>query len=379
MALQPARTLRDLKPVLKGALTWIPGVQRAFYDQRAAGGTAEAQYCYGVWMKHLSLLWRAGMRTIPAMVAELGPGKSLGCGLAALLSGVERYAALDVVRHASMFLTIKRCSPGFTFGAGAYAEVPVAFAPPDRRPRSAALDVPSSDPAQPVVTATVANTTTGPLLEPISALFRSRAPRPPKGWPDYDDMLDERLFPSKILTDERLSRSLAAPRLAELTDAVRILDAKIQHPWLRYGTWRNAHNVVVAGEADLVFSHVVLSVVEDQEGFYQWCSRWLKPGGWMSHQIDFSSLEVTNHWNGHLQYSEAVWRIIVGQRPFFVNRARLSRHLALMQKYGFELKLVERFARADGIERSRLAPRWRDMSDDDLTCATAFIVARKPG
>ena len=324
MALQPARTLRDLKPVLKGALTWIPGVQRAFYDQRAAGGTAEAQYCYGVWMKHLSLLWRAGMHTIPAMVAELGPGKSLGCGLAALLSGVQRYAALDVVRHATA-------------------------------------------------------ATTMPLLEPMSALFRSRAPRPPKGWPDYDDMLDERLFPSKILTDERLSRSLAAPRIAELSDAVRILDAKIQHPWLRYGTWGNAHNVVVAGEADLVFSHVVLSVVEDQEGFYQWCSRWLKPGGWMSHQIDFSSLEVTNEWNGHLQYGEAVWRIIVGQRPFFVNRERLSRHLALMHKYGFEVKWVERFARGDGIERSRLAPRWRDMSDDDLTCATAFIVARKPG
>jgi hypothetical protein len=323
MALHAARTLRDLKPVLKGALSWIPGVQRAFYDRSAAGGTAEAQYCYGVWMKHLSLLWRAGMRSIPGMVAELGPGKSLGCGLAALLSGVERYAALDVVRHASAATTV-------------------------------------------------------PLLEPMSALFRNRAPRSAKGWPDYDDMLDERLFPSRILTDERLSRSLAAPRLAELSDAVQTLDAKKQHPWLRYGTWRHAPGVVVAGEADLVFSHVVLSLVEDQEPFYQSCALWLKPGGWMSHQIDFSSLDVTDHWNGHLQYSEAVWRIIVGQRPFFVNRERLSRHLALMQKYGFEIEAVERFVRADGIERSRLAPRWRDMSDDDLTCATAFIVARKP-
>src|SRR5262249_1200966 len=201
---RPARALLDLKPVLKGALTWIPGLQRAFYDRRAAGGTALVKYCYGVWMKHLSLLWRAGMQEMPAMVAELGPGKSLGCGLAALLSGVERYAALDVVRHAS-------------------------------------------------------TATTAPLLEPMSALYRSRAPRPPMGWPNYDDMLDEDLFPGQILTPERLAGSLAAPRLAELSDAVHSLDAKKQHPRLRYGTWRDARNVVVTGEVDLVFSHVVLS------------------------------------------------------------------------------------------------------------------------
>ena len=316
------RMLRQLKPVLKGALTWVPGVQRAFYDTRAAGGTGEVQYCYGVWMKHLALLWRAGMRQIPAMVAEMGPGKSLGCGLAALLSGAERYAALDAVRHASAATTL-------------------------------------------------------PLLEPMTALFSNRAPRPPKGWPDYDDMLDERLFPAQILTDERLSRSLAAPRLAELSEAVRQLDEKKQHPRLRYGTWRDAANVVVAGEADLVFSHVVLSLVEDHDAFYQCCARWLKPGGWMSHHIDFTTMGVTNEWNGHLQYGEAVWRIIAGQRPFFVNRERLSHYLALMQKYGFEVKSVERFVRQDGIQRSALAPRWREISEDDLTCASAFIVAQK--
>jgi len=322
MALPAAKTLRHLKPVLKGALTWIPGVQRAFYDAHAAGGTGEVQYCYGVWMKHLALLWRAGMRQVPAMVAEMGPGKSLGCGLAALLSGAERYAALDKVRHASAATTV-------------------------------------------------------PLLEPMRALFSSRAPRPAKGWPDYDDMLDARLFPGQILTDERLSRSLAAPRLAELSDAARKLDDKKQHRRLRYGTWHDAANVVVAGQADLIFSHAVLSFVEDQEAFYQCCARWLKPGGWMSHQIDFRCSGVANEWNGHLQYSEAVWRIIVGQRPFFVNRHRLSHHLALLRKYGFEVQSVERFVRQDGIERSALAPRWRDISDEDLTCANAFIIARK--
>ena len=323
MALSARRAFGNFKPVLKGALTWIPGVQRAFYDRTAAGGTAEARYCYGVWIKHLSLLWQAGMRTIPVAVAELGPGKSLGTGLAALLSGAERYSALDLVRHASV-------------------------------------------------------ATTAPLVEPMAELFRQRAPCPSRGFPDYNGVLDARLFPSRILTDAHLARSLAAPRLAEVADAVRRLDSKEQHARLRYGTWSNG-DVASAAEAELVFSHVVLSVVEDQEAFYERCALWLKPGAWMSHHIDFTSVGITNEWNGHLQYSDAVWRIIVGQRPFFANRERLSRHLALMDKYGFEVISVQRMSGEGGIERSRLAPRWRDMSEDDFTCAHAFIVARKPG
>ena len=317
------KALGNFKPVLKGALTWIPGVQRAFYDRTAAGGTAEVRYCYRVWIKHLSLLWQAGMRTLPTAVAELGPGKSLGTGLAALLSGAERYAAIDVVRHASV-------------------------------------------------------ATTAPLLEPMAELFRERAPCPPRGFPDYSDVLDARLFPSQILTDERLGRALDTARVAEIGDAARRLDAKEQHPWLRYAT-RGDSAAVTEGKVDLLFSHVVLGLAQDLEAMYECCARWLKPGAWTSHLVDFTSHNITSAWNGHLQYSDAVWRVIAGQRPFFPNRVQLSGHLALMEKYGFEVVSVQRSRGTDGIERSQLAPRWRDISEDDLTCAHAFIVARKRG
>src|SRR2546423_14891208 len=80
MALSARRAFGNFKPVLKGALTWIPGVQRAFYDRTAAGGTAEARYCYGVWIKHLSLLWQAGMRTIPVAVYCIGEGRTFSHG-----------------------------------------------------------------------------------------------------------------------------------------------------------------------------------------------------------------------------------------------------------------------------------------------------------
>src|SRR6202165_1423753 len=92
-----------LTPAIKGAASYIPGLYKVVSKWRnvGTGGTDTAAYCYEVWLKHLTLLWANGMRTIPDTVAELGPGDSLGTGLAALLSGANRYYALDVVHYAN--------------------------------------------------------------------------------------------------------------------------------------------------------------------------------------------------------------------------------------------------------------------------------------
>ena len=50
-----------------------------------------------------------GLNTCPATVAELGPGDSLGIGLAALLSGCGRYLALDIVESAAPDRTLAVC------------------------------------------------------------------------------------------------------------------------------------------------------------------------------------------------------------------------------------------------------------------------------
>src|SRR5882672_7706430 len=90
----------EVIPVIKGIMTYVPGVTNQLAKRRTSG-TASAKYCYEVWLKHLTMLWESGMRVIPDALAELGPGSSLGIGLAALLSGVRRYYALDVVGYAN--------------------------------------------------------------------------------------------------------------------------------------------------------------------------------------------------------------------------------------------------------------------------------------
>ena len=89
-----------LRPLLYGlATTLVPGVARL--RRKGLGGGDSARYCYSVWLRHLVMAKRQGLNTRPQVVAELGPGDSLGVGLATLLSGSDRYFGFDLLEHAN--------------------------------------------------------------------------------------------------------------------------------------------------------------------------------------------------------------------------------------------------------------------------------------
>ena len=182
--------------------------------------------------------------------------------------------------------------------------------------------------------------------------------------------------PGRILSDPVLDAALRPDRLARIEDAVRKVGEGRPQPLIRYGSWHDLKPIEPAS-ADLALSYVVMNHVDDLEGAYRALGRWVRPGGWMSHQIDFTSLGTAEEWNGHRKYGELAWKVIAGKRPYFVNREPLETHLRLMDRNGFEIARLIRGRKAGGIARAELAPRWRGMSDDDFTTQTAFVVARR--
>jgi hypothetical protein len=98
----------------------------------------------------------------------------------------------------------------------------------------------------------------------------------------------------------------------------------------------------------------------------------------MSHQIDLSAHNTSEIWNGHRKYSELSWRIIKGNRPYFLNRLPFSAYDTSLKKTGFKIVCQLIQTRTDGIKKSEISRKWQYLDDRDLQSSGAFIQAQKP-
>jgi len=310
-----------IRAATKGLLTFLPGI-RNLLTEKGTGGTDSAFYCYGVWLKHLTLLWQYGLRSIPNTLAELGPGDSLGVGFAAMLCGVNRYYALDVVMHSNTDANLK-------------------------------------------------------IFDELVELFKTRAARPRKGWPDFDQYLDSTLFPSHILTEDLLKDALSEKRIKAIRNTIIGSSSSDFQLVIKYMVPWSDEQVIERETVDVILSHSVLEHVEDLQKTYRALHLWLKPEGMMSHQIDFRSHGISAQWNGYRKYPELLWKMIIGKRTFLINRQPHSIHLDMMRKNGFTVVCNLAHHRDDGISRSQLSKHWRSISEHDLTCSEAYISATK--
>jgi hypothetical protein len=313
-----------LRPVLRGLLTYVPAVEKRFV--KSTRGTNSARYCYSVWLRHLVMAHENKLvettSPVPAVVAELGPGDSLGIGLAALLSGASRYIALDLVPYA--------------------------------------------DPARNLA-----------VLEELVALMRARAPIPDANeLPSVKPYLPSYEFPRRLLSDEHLARMLAPDRVASIRGALAEADAHGGMVSYR-APWYDAA-VVERDTIDMLYSQAVLEHVDDLDTAYAAMASWLKPGGFASHEIAFTAHQLTPEWNGHWTISDPVWKVIRGRRPYLLNREPASTHVRLLGGSGLQIVNEVRVQMRSDVARSRLARRYRDMSDDDLTTQAMFVQATKP-
>jgi Methyltransferase domain len=303
-------------------ITLLPPVKRVL-ERRSlgTGGTDSGRYCFSVWLRHLIMAATNGLGVHPRTIAELGPGDSLGIGLAALLSGAEQYYAFDVVRHA----TVRR------------------------------------------------NLT---VLDELIELFRARADVPGDGeFPDVQPPLADYRFPHHILTETRLHSALHPDRIKRIKESITNCEAndsmiKYRAPWF-------GQEVIEEGSVDLIFSQAVLEHVDNLPEAYRAMRLWLAPQGYLSHEIDLKSHGFAHGWDGHWTYSPLAWTLIRGKDTWLINREPKSTHIRLLETQGFRIACDRTLRIASTVSRAQLAKRFRGLADEDLTAAEVFIQATR--
>jgi hypothetical protein len=291
-------------------------------NYKGTGGSVTGAYCYSVWLRHLTLIDRHVPGFRPRVVVELGPGDSIGLGLAALLSASDRYYGLDVVEHANSATNLR-------------------------------------------------------VLEELVELFRKREPIPGDDqFPRLNPRLGSYDFPTHLFSE--LEKRLTPEHVEQLRAALLNpggSDNPIQFrcPW--------TPTSVAPSSADLVISQVALQDMdhlEDRDDLtrnVKAMADWLRPGGVMSHQIDFSCPGGTP-WNHHWAYGDLPWRIVRGKRPYYVNRVPLTGYVRLFERAGCRVIGVEPVTRA-GLAPETVASRFRTFSKEDFQTSAALIVAVK--
>lgn len=276
-----------------------------------------AAYCYAVWLQHLHQARKNGLNDRPEVVLEFGPGGSLGVGLAALISGADKYIGVDVAgRHeAKKNLAI-------------FDELVGMFQRRDPFPEGLAVK---------------------PFCQP-------------------------RDIPSCLLDEGRMRDALAPGRVERIRDLVSIITGGGEDkPLVFFSPWQNAD--LPEGVVDMVVSTKTMEHVDDLHAAYGAAARWLKPGGFMSHLIDFDSHGCAEEWNGHWGCSDFKWKLLRGRRPYLINREPLSAHLDLMSLHGFGIQHLETERRAPELPREKFAPKFIGMSEDDATARMTFAQA----
>ena len=259
--------------ITKGVLTWLPPLDAWRRTHISTGGTDNARYCYSVWLRHLVTLEGCGFCINGARVAELGPGDSVGTGLAALLTGAGHYTGLDLMPST----------------------------------RKANLNE---------------------IFEELVRLFKNKEAIPGDNeFPRIRPRLRSYEFPEHMIDWQGINDRVERLR-ADIKDGIQnshILTYKA--PWISISD-------IPRYSCDLIFSQAVLEYATPLADLYRATYLWLKPGQYASHVFDLSAHYLSPYWNGHWAYYDIEWRLAQGRRETFLNREPLSKHIACAQEFG---------------------------------------------
>ena len=261
-----------LRSVAKGLLSFPIKSMRTTHTQQEGSGS-NAEFCYHLFLRHFSHIAPFTGGRMPRALAELGPGSSIGMGLAALLAGAQTYTSLDLEDYTSVERDLA-------------------------------------------------------IFDELVRLFRARTPSPRTG--RFADIFPEPLtweFPDSINPD--LSEGRLAVLRSEITTRGGAL-IRMAAPWA-------SSSVVAPGSLDWLWSHSCLEHVDDTRPAIAAIARSLRPGGLTTHEIDFRSHKLTPTWDGHWAISEPIWWALRGKRPYLINRRPCSFYQAAIREEGLEV------------------------------------------
>lgn len=277
-------------------------------------------------MRHL-ITASPNLLCFPKTILELGPGDSLAVGLSALISGVEKVYALDII---------------------------------------------------PCVSDTKETIQT---FDNLVNLFFEKALIPTdKEFIDIKPTLESSSFPAGVLPDDLLNSSMDPMRLELIRSSLVKRGGSSSHDdqSIVHLMSNSATTIIRPESLDMVVSQAVMEHVGNVETVYRDLYGWLKPGGIMSHMIDFQSHGVTETWNGHWAYSDFHWRIITGKRTCFLNRWTFSMHLEAIQRAGFILLRLLTYKDHYVFDRPGEIYKSDKISLSDFEITGAVIQAAKP-
>ncbi len=315
------------KYLLKGIIKSIPGIEHIYNFHKHTGGSCNARYCYVVWLTHLTYAFQNGVTKIPKHIVELGPGDTLGTGFAALITGADKYYALDIVRYTNVEESLK-------------------------------------------------------IFDELVLLFKNKTPIPGKEeFPLIRPLLNNYDFPDYLFEENSLAYLLSPERIDRIRNAIKSIDdinkketnqmISFVVPWL-------GNNIIENDSIDLIFSQAVLQHIDQLGLTYNYMYQWLKPNGVISHEIDFKSMGSADTWDGHWAYSDVEWMIVKGRKLFYINREAYSTHEQLLKKNQFEVLFERKCFAAPTLDKNKIASRFKSFSDDDLRISNTFYQATKP-
>jgi hypothetical protein len=303
----------------KGAIRKV--IDRRKQDARTFG-TDNSRYCYAVWLRHLVHAHKFGFNPINSVVAELGPGESIGIGLAALLTGSRKYYALDVHTYWNTERNLM-------------------------------------------------------VFDKLVELFRNRTDIPDNHeFPKVYPLLDDYRFPSQILNDNLMNQMLTEDRIIHLRSAIKNMDRNSSDEIQFFVPWEK-NTEIETGSLDYIFSQAVLQYVDNIDSTYEKMNSLLREGAMMSHCIDFSSHGMTKSWNGQWLYSDAEWKFLNGNKKVILNREPKSAHLQTNFKSGFDILLSKDLKKEIEFPRKQFHKKYSSLSETDAGTAVSFIVSQK--